>query len=108
MGNRILNDEGITVGHFTESGDGMVMRTLTFDSLDKSHIMEYRCNATITFRPPTADNYENYNDEEYNDTNTSSHSTSDVYKLVKLLFSCTSIWVCCRIQLLVVHYANMP
>ena len=52
MGNRILNDEGITVGHFTESGDGMVMRTLTFDSLDKSHIMEYRCNATITFRPP--------------------------------------------------------
>ena len=52
MRNRIVNDEGIRVGHLAESNDGMVMRTLTFASLDRSHVMEYRCNATINFRPP--------------------------------------------------------
>ena len=52
MGNRIVTDEGIRVGHLTDSDDGMVMKTLTFDSLDRSHVMEYRCNVTITFRPP--------------------------------------------------------
>ena len=52
MGNQIVNDENIRVGHLAESSDGMVMKTLTFDSLDRSHTMQYRCNATITFRPP--------------------------------------------------------
>ena len=52
MGNRIVTDEEIRVGHTVESGDGRVMTTLTFDSLDRSHTMQYRCNATITFHPP--------------------------------------------------------
>lgn len=52
MGNRIVTSDGIRVGLTVESGSGMVMRTLTFESLDKSHSIEYRCNATITFAPP--------------------------------------------------------
>ena len=52
MGNRIVTSDGISVGLTVESGRGMVMRTLTFDSLDRSHSMEYRCTATITFLPP--------------------------------------------------------
>ena len=39
---------GLTV----QPSDGRVMKTLTFDSLDRTHSMEYRCNATIAFRPP--------------------------------------------------------
>ena len=47
--------------------------------------------------PPTACNNNNYNDEEYNNTNTSSHSTSNVCELVRLLFSCITIWHCYKI-----------
>ena len=52
MGNRIVTDGGIRVGLLVESGDGTVMKSLTFASLDTSHSMEYRCNATLRFRPP--------------------------------------------------------
>ena len=52
MGNRIVTDGGIRLGLLVESGDGTVMKSLTFASLDTSHSMEYRCNATVRFRPP--------------------------------------------------------
>ena len=52
MGNRIVTDGGIRLGLLVESGDGTVMKSLTFASLDTSHSMEYRCNATLRFRPP--------------------------------------------------------
>ena len=52
MGNRIVTDSGIRLGLLVESGDGTVMKSLTFASLDTSHSMEYRCNATLRFRPP--------------------------------------------------------
>ena len=52
MGNRIITDAGITVGLTVETGSGTVSKSLTFDSLDRSHSMEYRCNATIRFTPP--------------------------------------------------------
>ena len=52
MGNRIVTDGGVRLGLLVESGDGTVMRPLTFASLDTSHSMEYRCNATVRFRPP--------------------------------------------------------
>ena len=52
MGNRIVTDGGIRVGLLVEPGDGTVMRSLTFASLDTSHSMEYRCNTNIRFRPP--------------------------------------------------------
>ena len=52
MGNRIVTDGGIRLGLLVESGDGTVMKSLTFSSLDTSHSMEYRCNATLRFRPP--------------------------------------------------------
>ena len=52
MGNRIVTDGGIRLGLLVESGDGTLMRSLTFASLDTSHSMEYRCNATLRFRPP--------------------------------------------------------
>ena len=51
-GNRIITGEGISVGLTVQPSDGMVMKTLTFDSLDRTHSMEYRCNATIVFSPP--------------------------------------------------------
>ena len=51
MGNRIVTDGGIRVGLLVESGDGTVMKSLTFASLDTSHSMEYKCNATIRFHP---------------------------------------------------------
>lgn len=47
-----MTDGGIRLGILVASGDGTVMRALTFSSLDTSHSMEYRCNATIRFRPP--------------------------------------------------------
>ncbi len=52
MGNRIVTDGGIRVGLLVESGDGTVMKSLTFASLDTSHSLEYRCNATLRFVPP--------------------------------------------------------
>ena len=52
MGNRIVTDVGIRLGLLVESGDGTVMRSLTFASLDTSHPMDYRCNANIQLRPP--------------------------------------------------------
>ena len=52
MGNQIVTDEGIRLGFLVESGDGTVMRSLTFGSLDTSHSMEYRCNTTIMLLPP--------------------------------------------------------
>ena len=52
MGNRIVTSDGISVGLTVESGSGTVLRTLTFDSLDRSYSMEYRCTATVTFLPP--------------------------------------------------------
>ena len=52
MGNRIVTDGAIRLGLLVESGDGTVVRSLTFVSLDPSHTMEYRCNATIRFLPP--------------------------------------------------------
>ena len=52
MGNRIVTDGVIRLGLLVESGDGTVMRSLTFTSLDTSHSMEYRCNAIIRFFPP--------------------------------------------------------
>ena len=52
MGNQIVTDERIRLGLLVESGDGTVVRSLTFVSLDLSHAMEYRCNATIRFLPP--------------------------------------------------------
>ena len=52
MGNRIVTDGGIRLGLPVESSDGTVVRSLTFVSLDSSHTMEYRCNATIRFLPP--------------------------------------------------------
>ena len=52
MGNRIVTDGGIRVGLLVESGDGTVMKSLMFASLDTSHSMEYKCNATIRFRHP--------------------------------------------------------
>jgi hypothetical protein len=52
MGNRIVTDGGIRVGLLVESGDGTLMKSLTFASLDTSHSMEYICNATLRFLPP--------------------------------------------------------
>ena len=52
MGNRIVTDGGIRLGPLVESGDGTLMKSLIFSSLDTSHSMEYRCNATLRFRPP--------------------------------------------------------
>ena len=52
MGNRIVTDGGIRLGLLVESGDGTVMKSLMFASLDTSHSMEYRCNATLRFHPP--------------------------------------------------------
>ena len=52
MGNRIVTDDGIRPGLLVESGDGTVIRSLRFDSLDMSHSMEYRCNVTIRLLPP--------------------------------------------------------
>ena len=51
MGNWIVTDIGIRVGLLVESGDGTMMKSLTFASLDTSHSMEYKCSATIRFRP---------------------------------------------------------
>ena len=52
MGNRIVTDGGIRLGLLVESGDGTVVRSLTFISLNTTHTMEYRCSATIRFLPP--------------------------------------------------------
>ena len=52
MGNRIVTDDGIRLGLLVESGDGTVMRSLMFSSVDTSHSMEYRCNVTIGLLPP--------------------------------------------------------
>ena len=51
-GNQIVTDGGIRVGLLVKSGDGTVMKSLMFASLDTSHSMEYKCNATIRFRHP--------------------------------------------------------
>lgn len=51
-GNRIVTDAGIRVGLLVESGDGTVIRSLTFLNLDTTHSMEYKCNTTIRFSPP--------------------------------------------------------
>ena len=51
-GNRIVTDDGIRLGLLVESGDGTVMRSLMFSSVDTSHSMEFRCNATIQLLPP--------------------------------------------------------
>ena len=46
-----MTDGGIRVGILLVSGDGTVIRSLTFLSLETTHTMEYRCNATIRFNP---------------------------------------------------------
>ena len=53
-GNRIVTDlsGGLRVGQLVVTSDGTVIRSLTFLSLDVSHSMEYRCNASIRFIPP--------------------------------------------------------
>ena len=52
--NRIVTDleRGIRVGEIVVTSDGTVIRSLTFLSLDVSHSMDYRCNASIQFLPP--------------------------------------------------------
>jgi hypothetical protein len=52
VGNRTVTDGGIRVGLLVEYGDGTVMKSLTFSSLNISYSMEYRCNATLQFLPP--------------------------------------------------------